>query len=158
MHIKRKYVHKTLREDVATKYGVPKNTLYTSVKSKEKIFAALEKGSYVKRQKLRTGDHETLGTAVFQMVFKFAKSNRPIIWCQYAKELRIENFKASDDWLRRGINHYPSDYVDGRRERTSPSKQYIWTNTSVDSARMHNTLGMRFSHKFNEITDWCRRK
>ena len=60
---KRKYVHKTLREkcqslkdlekglsnkDVAAKYGVPKNT-----------FAALGKGNNVKRQKLRTGDHET---------------------------------------------------------------------------------------------------
>ena len=75
---KRKYVHKTLREDVATKYGVPKNTS-TWVKSKEKLFAALEKGNNVKRQKLRTGDHETLDTAVFQMVFKFAKSKRPII-------------------------------------------------------------------------------
>ena len=78
---KRKYVHITLREDVATIYGVPKNTLSTWVKSKEKLFAALEKGNNVKRQKLRTGDHETLDTAVFQMVSKFAKSNRPIIWC-----------------------------------------------------------------------------
>ena len=84
---KRKYVHKTLREKcqslkdlekglsnkaakkVAAKYGVPKNTLSTSVKSKEKLFTALEKGNNVKRQKLRTGDH------------KFAKSKRPIIWC-----------------------------------------------------------------------------
>ena len=78
---KRKYVHKTLREkcqslkdlekglsnkDVAAKYGVPKNTLFTWVKSKEKLFVALEKGNNVKRQKLRSGDHETLGTAVFQ--------------------------------------------------------------------------------------------
>ena len=56
---KRKYVHNTLREDVATKYGVPKNTLSTWVKSKEKLFAGLEKGNNVKCQKLRTGDHET---------------------------------------------------------------------------------------------------
>ena len=77
---KRKYVHKTRREkyqslkdlekglsdkDVAAKYGVPKNTLSTWVKSKEKLFAALEKGNNVKRQKLRTGVHETLNTAVF---------------------------------------------------------------------------------------------
>ena len=78
---KRKYVHKTLREDVAAKYGVPKNTLSTWDKSNEKLFAALEKGNSVKCQKLRTGDHETLDTALFQMVFKFAKSKRPIIWC-----------------------------------------------------------------------------
>ena len=87
---KRNYVHKTLREkcqslndlekglsnkDVAAKYGVPKNTLSTWVKSKEKLFAALEKGNNVKRQKLRTGDHETLDTTVFQMVYKFANQN-----------------------------------------------------------------------------------
>ena len=77
---KRKYVHKTLREDVAAKYGVPKNTLSTWVKSKEKLFAALEKGNDVKHHKLRTGDHEILDAAVFQMVFKFAESKRPIIW------------------------------------------------------------------------------
>ena len=55
-----KYVHKILREkcqslkdiekglsnkDVAAKYGVPKNTLSTWVKSKEKLFAALKKGN-----------------------------------------------------------------------------------------------------------------
>ena len=63
---KRKYVHKTLRgkcqslkdlekglsnKDAAAKYGVPKNTLSIWVKSKEKLFAALEKGNNVKRQK-----------------------------------------------------------------------------------------------------------
>ena len=78
---KRKYVYETLRKkcqslndlekglsnkDVAAKYGVPKNTLSTWVKSKEKLFAALEKGHNVKRQKLRTGDHETLNTDVFK--------------------------------------------------------------------------------------------
>ena len=71
---KRKYVH-TLREkcqslkdiekglpnkDVAAKYGVPKNTLSTWVKIKEKLFTALEKGNNVKRKMLRTGDHEAL--------------------------------------------------------------------------------------------------
>ena len=84
---KRKYVHKPLREkyqslkdlekglsnkDVAAKYGVPQNTLPNWV-SKEKLFAALEKGNDVKHQKLRTGDHETLDTAVFKWFLKFAK-------------------------------------------------------------------------------------
>ena len=112
---KRKYVYKTLREkceslkdlekglsnkDVTAKYGVPKNILSTWVKSKEKLFAALEKGNNVKRQKLRTRDHETLDPCL-QMVFKFAKSKRP----NMLKSLR--------------------SYVDGRRETTSPSKQYL---------------------------------
>ena len=66
--IKRKYTHKTLRENcqtlkdlekgeskkgVAAKHNVPKNTLLTWVKNKEKLFDALKKGTNDKRQKLR---------------------------------------------------------------------------------------------------------
>ena len=91
---KRKYVHKTLRgkcqslkdlekglsnKDVAAKYVVPKNTLSTSVKSKEKLFTALEKGNNVKRQKLRTtGDHEILDTAVFKWFLSLRSQNDPL--------------------------------------------------------------------------------
>ena len=90
---KPEYVHKILREkcqslkdlekglsnnDVAAKYGVPKNTLPTSVKSKEKLFAALEKGNNVKRQKLRTWDHETLETAVFKWFLSLRSQNVPL--------------------------------------------------------------------------------
>ena len=60
---KRKHVHKTLQEkcqalkdiekglpnkDVATKYGVPKNTISTWIKNKDKILSSLEKGQNVK--------------------------------------------------------------------------------------------------------------
>ena len=69
---KRKYTHKTLREkcqalkdlekgesnkDVPAKYNVPKNTLSTWVKNKEKLFLALKKGTNVKRQQLKSGNH-----------------------------------------------------------------------------------------------------
>ena len=70
---KRKHVHKTLQEkchalkdiekglpnrDVATKYGVPKNTISTWIKNKDKILSSLEKGQNVKRQKIHAGAHE----------------------------------------------------------------------------------------------------
>ena len=95
---KRKYVHKTLREkcqslkdlekgmsnkDVAAKYGVPKNTLSTWVKSKEKLFLR----SARKRKQRKTppkapyGGSRDIRHSCLQMVFKFAKSKRPIIWC-----------------------------------------------------------------------------
>ena len=65
---KRKYTHKTLCEkcqalkdlekresnkDAAAKYNVPKDTLSTWVKNKEKLSDALKKGTNVKRQKLK---------------------------------------------------------------------------------------------------------
>ena len=63
---KRKLVNKTLKEkcaalkdlekgvsnkDVAAKYGVPKNTISTWAKSKDKLFSALEKGSNILNDK-----------------------------------------------------------------------------------------------------------
>ena len=77
--------------------------LLTWVKSKEILFPALEKGNNVKRQKLRTGDHETLDTAAFKWSLSLRRQNVPLPGAiiqekssQYAKELSIENFKASD--------------------------------------------------------------
>ena len=64
---KQRYTCKTLREkcqvlkdlqkgesnkDVAAKYNVPKNTLSTWVKKKQKLFNALKRGTNVKRQKI----------------------------------------------------------------------------------------------------------
>ena len=78
---KRKHVHKTLQgkcqalkeiekglpnKDVATKYGVPKNTISKWIKNKDKILSSLEKGQNVKPQKLRAGAHEALDAAVFK--------------------------------------------------------------------------------------------
>ena len=71
--------------------------------SKEKLFAALEKGKNVKRQKLRTGDHETLYTAVFKWFLSLRSQNVPLSGAtnqekssQYATKRSIETFKASD--------------------------------------------------------------
>ena len=77
---RRKYTHKKLREkcqalkdlekgesnkDVAVKYNVPINTLSNWVKNKEKLFDALKKGTNVKRQKLKSGNHELVDQANF---------------------------------------------------------------------------------------------
>ena len=94
---KRKYVHKILREicqslkdlekglsnkDVAAKYGVPRNTLSIWVKSKEKLFAALEKEKNVKRQKLLT-----LDTAVFKWFLSLRIKNVPLTGANMLKSL-----------------------------------------------------------------------
>ena len=69
---------------------------------------SLETGNNVKRQKLRTGDHETLDTTVLKWFLSLRSQNVPLSGAiiqekasQYAKELGIENVKASDGWLRR---------------------------------------------------------
>ena len=88
-------------KDVAAKYGVPKNTLSTWVKSKEKLFAALEKGTNIKRQELHTGDRETLDTAVFKWFLSLRSQNVPLSGAiiqgkasQYAKKLKYRKFQG----------------------------------------------------------------
>ena len=95
-------------KDVATKYGVPKNTISTWIKNKDKIFSSLEKGQNVKHRKLRAGAHEALDAAVFKWFLNMRSQNVPLSGSIiqekasiYAKELNQENFKASDGWLRR---------------------------------------------------------
>ena len=90
---KGKYTHKTLREkcqtlkdlekgesskDVAGKYNVPKNTLSTWVKNKEKHFDALKKGTNFKRQKLKSGNHELVDQAIFNWFLNMRSQNVPL--------------------------------------------------------------------------------
>ena len=51
---------------VAAKYGIPKNTLSTWMKNKDKIFQAAKKGMNTKRQRLRAGNYEKLDQAIFK--------------------------------------------------------------------------------------------
>ena len=69
-----KYKYQALKEveegksklQVATKYGIPKNTLSTWIKNKDKIFEAPKKGMNTKRQSLRAGSYEKLDQAIFK--------------------------------------------------------------------------------------------
>ena len=110
---KQRYTCKTLREkcqalkdlqkgesnkDVAAKYNVPKNTLSTWVKKKQKLFNALKKGTNVKRQKLKSGDHELLDQAIFNWFLNMQSHNIPLSASMiqekaviFAKGLNTEN-------------------------------------------------------------------
>ena len=118
-----KYTHKTLREkcqalkdlekeesnnDLAAKYNVPENTLSTWVRTKEKLFDTLKKGTNLKRQKLKSGNHELVDQAIFNCFLNMRRQNVPLSASMikkkqlfFAKELSTENFQASDGWLQR---------------------------------------------------------
>ena len=120
---KRKYTHKTLREkchalkdlekgesnkDLAAKCNVPKNTLSTWVRTKEKLFDALKKGTNVKRQKLKSSNHELVDQAIFNCFLNMRSQNVPLSASMiqekaviFAKELSTKNFQAPDGWLQR---------------------------------------------------------
>ena len=54
------------KSHVAAKYGIPKNTLSTCLKNKDKIFEATKKGSNLKCQRLRQGTFTNLDQRMFK--------------------------------------------------------------------------------------------
>ena len=152
---KRKYTHKTLREkcqalkdlekgesnkDVAAKYNVPKNTLSTWVKNKEKLFDALKKGANVKRQKLKSGNHKLMEQAICNWFLNMRSQNVPLSASMiqekaviFAKELNTENFQASDGWLRRWKerNNISFKTVSGESKSVTPEMVNAWSETSL---------------------------
>ena len=94
-------------KNVAEKYGAPKNTVSTWLKSKEKLFTALEKSSN-KRKKVRESNYPDIDNVVFKWFLSQRGKSIPIDGTfikekamKYAKELGATDFKASDGWLGR---------------------------------------------------------
>ena len=117
MAVKRKLAVKTLAEkcqalrdlengisnkNVAEKYGVPKNTVSTWLKNKEKHFTSLKKSSN-KRKKVRESNYPDTNNVVFKWFLSQRGKSMPIDGTfikekamKYAKELGATDFKASD--------------------------------------------------------------
>ena len=120
MSVKRKLNTKTLKEscdivlhiekgmtnkEAADKFGVPKNTISTWIKNKEKAFQALEE-SAPSTKKLRGCQYEKVGKALFEWFVLQRSQNIPIDGSMiqekglfFAEELEIPDFKVSDGWL-----------------------------------------------------------
>ena len=108
--------HNTLKEvedgktklQVAAKYGIPKNTLSTWLKNKDKVFEATTKGSNSKRQRLRQGTFANLNQAMFKWLLVVRSRDVAVsalvfktIATEFAEKMNVESFKASDGWLDR---------------------------------------------------------
>ena len=91
---------------VAAKYGLPKNTVFTWVKHKSKIFTTLEQCSN-KRKKLRESDYKRVDDVVFKWFLSKRSQDIPNDGVfinektlQYGKGLGFNQFQGSDGWLR----------------------------------------------------------
>ena len=90
------------KSKVAAEYGIPKNTLSTWLKNKDKIFEATNKGSNSKRQRLRQGTFANLNQAMFKW-FQVVRGRYVAISAlvfktkaiEFAEKINVENFKAS---------------------------------------------------------------
>ena len=92
-------------KEASEKFGVPKNTISTWMKNKDKLFEGLEQSSSDAEQ-MRRCDYEQVDKAVFKW-FSLQRSqnvpfDRPILKekaLQFAKIFNFPTFKASDGWL-----------------------------------------------------------
>ena len=92
-------------KEASEKFGVPKNTISTWMKNKDKLFEGLEQCSS-DAQKMRRCDYEQVDKAVFKWFSLQRSQNDPIDGpilkekaLQFAKSFNFPTFKASDGWL-----------------------------------------------------------
>ena len=92
-------------KEASEKFGVPKNTISTWMKNKDKLFEGLEQSSS-DAKKMRGCDYEQVDKAVFKW-FSLQRSQNVLIddpilkekALQFAKSFNFWTFKASDGWL-----------------------------------------------------------
>ena len=92
-------------KEASEKFGVPKNTISTWMKNKDKLFEGLEQSSS-DAKKMRGCDYEQVEKAVFKWFSLQRSQNVPIDGpilkekaLQFAKSFNFPTFKASDGWL-----------------------------------------------------------
>ena len=91
--------------EASEKFGVPKNTISTWMKNKNKLFEGLEQSSS-DAKKMRGCDYEQVVKAVFKWIFLQRSQSVPIDGPipkekapQFAKSFNFPTFKASGGWL-----------------------------------------------------------
>ena len=128
------------RSQVTTKYGIPKNTLSTSLKNKDKIFEATKKGSNSKRQRLTQGTFANLDQAMFK--WRLVARSRDVAVStlvfktkaiEFAEKMNVENFKASDGWLDRWKKRFNVSFktVSGESNACTDEMVATWEQTTL---------------------------
>ena len=101
------------KNNVAEKFSVPRNTLTYWIKHKEDISKCTSGQCGANRQKLSVGKHDSVDKAVYKWFMNASERNVPIGGhiirekaFNFAKELNITDFKASEEWLDRWKNRH----------------------------------------------------
>ena len=93
-------------KEASEKFGVPKSTISTWMKNKDKLFEGLEQSSSDAKKMRRCDDYEQVDKAVFKWLSLQRSQNVPTDGpilkekaLQFAKSFNFPTFKASDGWL-----------------------------------------------------------
>ena len=100
-------LHKgTPQKDLAEKYSILKNTISTWKKNRAKILACYEKGLDLKI--IKPEMYENISKALMKWLLHLRSENIPINGlllkekaCNFAKEVGVSNFQASNGWLEK---------------------------------------------------------
>ena len=128
------------KSQVAVKHGIPKKTLSTWLKNKDKIFEGTKKGSNSKRRRLRQGTFASLDQAMFKWLL-FVRSRDVAVLAlvfqtkatEFAEKMNVENFKASDGWLDRWKKRFSVSFktVSGESNACTDEMVAPWEQTTL---------------------------
>ena len=127
-------------KDVSKKLNVPKNTLSTWKKNRDKIVTAFKSGAGTKRQQVKEGAYEQVNLSCFKWLLIQRSENIPIQWkiiqekaLEFANELNLEKFQASDGWFHSWKVRYNISFkeVSGESKSVSPEMTPAWKETSL---------------------------
>ena len=69
--------NRILNKDVTAKYGFSRNTISTSVKSKHKLTASLEKMELTPWEKVTLWEHERIDKTIYNCVYRIRNQEMP---------------------------------------------------------------------------------
>ena len=102
------------KSHVAMKYGIPKNTLSTWIKNKEKNFESMRtQGSKSKRRRLKQGTFANLDDLIFKWLL-YVRSRNIVVSAsilktkakEHAEKINFKGFQMSDGLLDHWKNRY----------------------------------------------------
>ena len=111
--------HGLSSKDVATKYGVPRNTVSTWVKNKHNLTDSLEKkGMNSSRRNTLCENYENVDKTIYNWFVGKGSQKIPIDdiiikekALEFAKSLGLTEFRASDGWLNNWKKRYNLPYL-----------------------------------------------
>ena len=129
------------KSQVAIKYGIPKYTLSTWIKSKEKIFEAMKtQGNKSKRRRLKEGTFAHLDDLIFKWLLTVRSRNAVVSASilktkvkELAEKINIKGFQASDGWVDRWKNRYNVSFktVSGEGNPCTAEMTAQWKETTL---------------------------
>ena len=124
------------------KFNVPKNTLSAWKKNRDKIVTAFKSSGGTRRQRIKEGTYEQVNLACYKWLLVQRSENTPVNGkvlqekaLDYAKQLNVEKFQASDGWLHAWKSRYNISFkeVSGESKSVTPEMTASWKETSLST-------------------------